>query len=476
MHEQTPPIAFAEALPDQLEHDQQASLFEHFADKVFEIYGQRGTLRQLLNDGGCPVPPEQRSFAATERFTAKLAERSGLEIPERFSHLISPEPTNARRDETPKIEKVHKLPETTSPAKVESDPEPSLVMVVGGAPSSGGGPSTEEQINSLLTEAKNEALSSVTEVKPLKSNAAKAGKAVLAPRLKPVTSIPKTVDVEALVLKPVREKIQGRLADLATAAPVTLIESATTIAPSVTASPSVEQYLGELYEAAALEVNEAETGVALQEFADIDQAIADVLDTPIGAEGVTEYFDGQAFLLPEPLESGMLNVLSEQAYQAPEALTDTVQAPILRIMPEAVSNAYASASETLTVQETERLTELVESMSLIAERLNLLVTSDRAESEEAVQIEQVLEELYDQIHSLLGLQVDETERKKFIAAIRSDVFQQLSTAAFELPADEGTHEFKRVIISQAHQLPVLWQQTVNLTRYIMKLGVNHTVA
>jgi hypothetical protein len=168
----------------------------------------------------------------------------------------------------------------------------------------------------------------------------------------------------------------------------------------------------------------------------------------------------------------MLSIIPPEVVVIPSSQPES---HILGSLPTAVGEAYAMRLEELPPAEVEQLTELVETMSLIAERLHVLVTSERGDSEEAVQIEQVLEAYYDELCTILGLPIDGQERARFIAAVRSNSFQNTVEAAFEAAEDdEGTHEHKRVITVPAHQLPVLLQQTANLARFIMQLGVSHS--
>src|SRR5947209_6905274 len=64
-------------------------LYEQFLGTEVTVFGMTGTLEELGDL--CPVPPEQRSPEAMDRFAAKVLQEAGVEIPAAFAHLREPQ-------------------------------------------------------------------------------------------------------------------------------------------------------------------------------------------------------------------------------------------------------------------------------------------------------------------------------------------------------------------------------------------------
>jgi hypothetical protein len=77
----------APGMTPEIQDAVEPSLLAEFGNQEFTLFGVTATGRDLSDM--CPVPPEQRSLAAQNRFMAKLLTSAGIEIPERYAELKS---------------------------------------------------------------------------------------------------------------------------------------------------------------------------------------------------------------------------------------------------------------------------------------------------------------------------------------------------------------------------------------------------
>ncbi len=464
MHEHPPDINHLEVMSDQSEINPPASLFEHYAETEFEIYGVRGTLRQLINDGGCPVPAHERSFAATERFTAKLVERAGMEVPDQFAYLRSVEQpkldaTVAAKKDTPSQRFDSK---STAQIAEKNDRFEASATVIAAEPKN----ADKVVENRLVMEAlvlagqQNEEQAIKTAPITVSEKKTKLPFASIQPKAELPTFdfIPKN-EQQLSVIKIV-ERAHDRAAKTVADLPKDITNHPNTISEPVS-EDLAQQYLGELYHAASQEVAVAKA---------TDEAIAEILGLTLTNDSELDDYELAEISLPEPEVDDLLNKLSYEQFAVAESYTAEPK-PIVELMPVTLTEAYDEAVKTLPTVETQPITDLLEKIVAIADRLQILVATERSESPEASQIEELLDNYYLQLHELLKLPIEADERRRFMVAVRQGAIQDQITDEFEHPNDEGTHEFKFAFLTQTHQLQTLLQQTTNLARFIVKLGV-----
>jgi hypothetical protein len=131
---------------------------------------------------------------------------------------------------------------------------------------------------------------------------------------------------------------------------------------------------------------------------------------------------------------------------------EVVEAGFEPVLPEDVTSASAEYLETATPEQAvlvEALTVLIEAA---ADRLTILAEADQLDDMEAVEIEKLLIEWYDQLLTELGIEHDEETVREFVASIIKRAHYQASDAqvvieeiAEEESTDEGTHEKKHFI-------------------------------
>ena len=442
MHEYPPELDYSEALADQQEREQPPSIVEHYGDQIITVFGITGKLKDLID--GCPVPADQRSPADNERFAANALGSNGVVVDEKFAHWLSPK-SKTEDEAKPKLQE---KPDKSEPLLPKTLPPPVKAQPVA-------------QQNEKPRVALDDALNVARRAAELLEQE----QTVKAKQVVSKVELSKTKPKDAKLPKIVERTIQA----IDEPSPVLISTKNVIELESQEEQPVVEkqwpaeavEQLGKLYQEAAAEV-------AAEQIT--DEMLAELLETEV----MDNEFFGQELVLPTVAEEGELNMLSidETQIEHVEQTEQPVPLKLVQILPAEVAVAFDVAIETFEPEAAAELTELVQTMTLVAERLQVLVTTERQDSPEAIQIEQVLEEYYDQLCELIGIVVDADERLKFIAAIKSDVFQKTVSEAFELPEDAGTHEFKLGMLGQAYQMPVVLQQALKLARFIMNLGVH----
>ncbi|MDB5175652.1 MAG: hypothetical protein JWM81_510 [Candidatus Saccharibacteria bacterium] len=88
------PEDFPVALVASAEMEAQKSLADYYGAQIFNIKGITGTLTDL-GCGLCPIPPEQRSPEANDRFLAKIILMNGVELPDEYAHYRPEESTKS---------------------------------------------------------------------------------------------------------------------------------------------------------------------------------------------------------------------------------------------------------------------------------------------------------------------------------------------------------------------------------------------
>lgn len=525
-HEQPPSIDFLDMPVEQFEqasqadmqqgHEQepQASLYEESRDVVVTMYGKTDTIGNLSKL--CPVPPSKRSAASMDIFTAKVLERSNLKVPERFAHLRSehkktdtnehPKQKIGQKPEQKQALKAVPLPEST-PRSVTHKEVQSLSPTLDSAELQLSVPAiatNTERLASLddndrpetgfgdipaviLSEAESQAkkfqqaeeiyAKPVLELEPVQEAAVKPSQSEGQPIVLDLSaSFGEIIELHLSASETQFEPPEAARYAPITAEPEPVHEVLEVPAPQTLA---LQQQLAELYfeseEAAAalhpetLFVFNAEDDNGSQD----ESQVEPVFSLSMEYDEIAE----------DPALFPTVNTLSHENHTLVNTLSDepeadmTVDSPVEKVeaisaMPAAAEPLLRLAIEALDAPEAEALTEVVEMMTLVAERLQVLVGTERGDGEEAQQIEQVLTEYYEQICVAIGLPVTAEEQLKFIATIKANAFQTILQETFELPIDEGTHEYKRDFQSSAYKLPVMLKRTINLARLMVSLGTS----
>src|SRR6185312_13743376 len=120
----------------------------------------------------------------------------------------------------------------------------------------------------------------------------------------------------------------------------------------------------------------------------------------------------------------------------PESVAEKTEV-LLSHLPEVVQISLAEFVQESEPEVAEAVSELVVQMALAANRLQVLIMTDRAESEEAAQIEIVLEEWYDTLLTYLEIEDAEAKVAEFIRLVRSGNYVVLQQPMPE-NTDEGT--------------------------------------
>jgi hypothetical protein len=479
----------------------QASLYEASRNIVVTMYGRTGTVKELSD--GCPVPLAERSPAAMEVFTARALEESKIAIPDEFAYLRSDSKKNVVQEQAkPEVKPKQKQKvERATPETVQRDPvqpvttrlrdkEPTLVVSEVLASSQETTVSKEEAIleaGMIELSADLTAFSLPQAELPtiehqqfqadipehLVERVSAADQYQTEP--KPLDLSQRSVELQLDAEYVHAESTPEPAYELVSLTPVKMV----TEPPMLQEAPELVEQLAKLYyesEVVATTLN-TETHFIFhngdEEGGEQEQAVEASLGL-VGTEATPDETTPDYQLLntlsqPKP---ALLNMLS----RAPEAET-VAESPVekaaaIGAMPAAAEPLLRVALETLDVPEAEALVEVVETMTLIADRLQVLVETDRGEGEEARQIEQVLIEYYDQVCATIKLPATVEERLQFIAVIKSKSFQTILEETFELPIDEGTHEYKRDFHDPAHQLPVMLQRTIKVARMMVGLGTS----
>lgn len=475
-----------------IESTQVESLFEQSRDIVVTIRGMTGTISDLINE--CPVPASERSFAATEAFTAKVLEMSNVKIPEAFAHLrTEPKAKSEKLTEPAKTEETAKLPEIRGDKRIErSVPQQSehgvSVQVTSGRevpavqtvevtptdygdapvtsvesseptiPQQGGGPPDQEL----------EGLSP----KQLRASS----ESNIPPKLEPkVEMFIKRVG-QTIKLKLELPALEAPEAQPILEIPAHTIETNSDTEPPVideTTPPenvdSVEQ-LAALYYSVGAEVDNGE--VSGQELPTTEEMIADsVGETPVEllpdvTESTVEEQFSQLISVEFPDEAANLIFKSSVAELEPETEIRTLA--VMRALPPALATVLLRRAAEDT-PEAELLVESLETMTLVVERLQELCGAERADCDEDLIVdERVLVEYYEQLCAIAHHEVDSAEQNAFIAALKT-VSTELYEPSVEQPYDDGTHEHKHGIFTQSLQ-PIHDPRMVRLARFILQIG------
>jgi hypothetical protein len=488
--EQVPVQASPDVQVNQPELVPPASIIEQFGDRIVTAFGVTGTLTELTEK--CPYPKELRTFEGDQRFGAKILEKNGIAIPEAFAHLRSEPPK--QKAEVAEAEK-HK--ESTSKLEIDKVATQSVAAEQSMTASSRAletaadakllGPETESKLTSQDgLEAESSEKSKTVEEAPVTTGGG--------PDLNELAN--ETVDSLDTPRLPNVAILRKRLLDLDPstfksnkAAAVNMAEHSEgdTLATSLVTQveipqaneTSYEEQMVELYLEAANEVT-ANGDMGTQSVDISDEMIADFLGTSItaseGTELVGDSYDLPA--MPDTLAEHTLNTLSYISDGETIGVSQDERLFVLTALPVEVAVAYQKMIEELEPEAAEQLTNLVEKMSRVAQRLQVLEAKQQIESEEAQQIIKVLEVYYDQLlHALIGPgAIDPEARRIFIAKIRTNIFHRTIAQTFDIPM-EGTREFdrdliKQALMSQGRQQPAN-RKPINLARIFAMLGIRH---
>jgi hypothetical protein len=486
------------------EHQPGASLYEASRNIVVTMYGMTGTVAEL--SARCPVPLSERSPAAMEVFTARALEDSNIAISDQFAYLRSDAKKNAVQEQ-PKPAVQHKQKqkvETVTEETVQREPVQPVTTRLR---------DVEQTIGVSESVASSQETTFSREGTSLEAGMIELSADLTAFSL-PQAELPtiehqqfqvdipehlvervsaadqyqtelKPLDLSQRSLEPVELQLEAEYAhaestpepayELASLTPVEMV----TEPPMLQEAPELVEQLAKLYYESEVVAStlgtethfifhtEDEEGGEKEQAVEASVGLVVTEATP--DETTPDYQLLNTLSQPKPAILNMLSI-------APEAETIAVssveKAAAIVAMPAAAEPLLRVAFDTLEAPEAEALAEVVETMTLIAERLQVLVGTDRGEGEEARQIEQVLTEYYDQVCATIKLPVTGEERLQFIATIRSNSFQTVLEETFELPIDEGTHEYKRDFQDSVYQLPVMLQRTIKLARMMVSLGTS----
>ncbi|MEO7364107.1 MAG: hypothetical protein ABIV43_01210, partial [Candidatus Saccharimonadales bacterium] len=168
----------------------------------------------------------------------------------------------------------------------------------------------------------------------------------------------------------------------------------------------------------------------------------------------------------------ILNMLSIESSTSDMAEAATDKTPVQELhasLPTVIVELISQPAVDTTAEQLAATSELVETMALIAERLQDLIQTDRADGEEAQQIETVLEAYFDELCVLQGLPANPEERVCFIVRLKQSAHTKAQAAAIRQSAiDEGMRERKHGTHGQSHGIPIT-ELTVYLARFVMGL-------
>jgi len=158
--------------------------------------------------------------------------------------------------------------------------------------------------------------------------------------------------------------------------------------------------------------------------------------------GIMSEAENQEAVTPEALSESRTIVLTKiaEVIAPPESVAEKTEV-LLSHLPEVVQISLAEFVQESEPEVAEAVSELVVQMALATNRLQVLIMTDRAESEEAAQIEIVLEEWYDTLLTYLEIEDAEAKVAEFIRLVRSGNYVVLQQPMPE-NTDEGTHERK----------------------------------
>ncbi len=477
-----------------------ADIFEQYGDTVVTIFGVTAALKDLP-----PCPYGQHSFEARQRFGVKILEKNDIDISDAYAHLRSePQKQKAEKAEKAEATVIDKHKDATNKsetAKIEPKSVTSERTMVASSLTTEAatdakilGPEAESRLTSQdSTEAKSSEPSKIVEEAPLTAGggpdlnelAKEMVDSLDTPRLPNVAILRKRLtDSDPSMSKSTKAVVNLAEHSEAELLPTVLAASAKSLqANETTSEASYEEQMVGLYLEAASEVANNIDSVAPAKFIS-DEMIADFLGTSITPTDRTELVS-VGYYLPDvsmisaeqdvPIES-TLNPLS---YTPNAEIAETVQAEqplVLTALPVEVVAVYQKMIDELEPKEAEQLIEMVETMSLIAERLHVLEYKKQVEGKEGQQIIEVLEAYYDQLLQVLEIPINSQSRIIFIEQIRSNTLRKTIAQAFAIPI-EGTREFdrdlmKQALRSQGRQQPAD-RRPINLARIFAMLGIRH---
>jgi hypothetical protein len=461
-----------------------ASIIEQFGDEVVTVFGHTGTLKDLMQKRG-RLCPEEPDFHKDEIFGAKVLEKKGVDITEKFAHLsnaIQKQKTEAGVVDKHKEAKIKVEPARVTPQSAVSEQsitaskqitEATTAKLLGLETES-----TTTNQDEVETESSEQA-KTVDEAPvtagggpDLNELAKEMTDSLDTPRLPNVAILRKRLlDLDPSTFK----STKAAAANLAERSEVEVMPptdfAAQSEVPQATEA-NYEEQMVQLYLEAASEVASNTDNYATIEGVS-DEMIANFLGT--------DHLDGAEppegnYALPGIPIATTLNTLSNISNIENLGEIPTEQPLVLSALPAELTTDYQKAIEELEPEAVEQLISMVETMSLIAERLQILESTQQSEGNEAQQIITVLEAYYDQfLQALHGADaIDVEARRVFIAEVRKNTFRKTIAQAFNIPL-EGTREFdrdmiKQALMSQGRQQPSE-RKKINLARIFAILGI-----
>jgi hypothetical protein len=142
----------------------------------------------------------------------------------------------------------------------------------------------------------------------------------------------------------------------------------------------------------------------------------------------------------ERIVTSIVEVLAQESDMNEEAVQEKVEqvTHFVAAMPEDVSEAIVVKFESGEPEEVEQIEQLVVQLATATDRLHNLAMSEALDSEEAVQIEALVEVWYAELCEAVGVISEPDEIKRFIALIKSP--------EYKLQKREQNHQDKAITI------------------------------
>ncbi|MEK7059654.1 MAG: hypothetical protein AAB971_02780 [Patescibacteria group bacterium] len=406
-----------------------------------------GSIKEL--EGFCPVPAEQRTPEAMDRFTAKVLVTSGIQIPEEFAHLVEPDDAEKHLPK-PSIEIISAQlqPDRVKKPEIMQNPQqerPAKLKIMRSPDESELAAAVHEQDRQMhLT--------------------------MLAPQLELIKPVPEEAGKEPKSLKP-EPGLKPVVAPRPRSTTIQFIPEQPSPTPTLKAVPAIEQLAPPNFEESPrLQITPIEQPPTEPVSQPVKAVLSKLEDPQPTADGRIE-----EFLLTDQTE-----IVASQTETTPKAAitntdVNTIEsveiAPVEIALTELIlskaadtvelSDQLAEQTETLiddlppTLQQrlmeyvveaedqtgTEIIEILVIEIAPLADRLHELAMTDQTDSEEAIQIKQALSDWLEELSVRLEIETNDMTITEFIETICSQTYGAKAPKADDL-IDQSLHERK----------------------------------
>jgi len=414
---------------EQLEQEP-ASMLEHLGDTELTIFNITGTADELRQKCPHDFTPEQ-----ADRFLAKVAEQNGVAVPEKFQHYLvekpKPEETQQSKPEIVAAVVAAKSkvePKVTIEQPVIVDETPEVPEVSYPSAPQVRVPSEPEEVNSTDS---------------------------------PVASV--EAAPEAVIVKKPKAPVIVQSVSLKIEKPTPV----PTVETEVIDNPETEtkKLQFEILPFAEGQIEQATESFDLQETSELTlplQLDRIVVEAPAEGEVVVD-------AVPQDVRVEAVKVIEA----LPPVSPMIEAAPVIVELDEEVQAVILDIIETAPPEVSEPMQELMETIQAITERLELLVQTERHDSEEAMQIEAVLGEYFEQLYQLAGKQLEEPERRRIIFSIRARALVEAGEEAEEYIDESMRERLYDENAGSGSGSASLYEQTTKLARFIMHIGGLH---